>query len=126
MFNLSDKSVKRLQGVHPDLVSVVKRAIEISDIDFLVLEGLRTLERQKHLLQKGATKTLNSRHLNGHAVDLVPLVKGEISWEWKYFNPIAEAMKKTSKELSIPIEWGGDWRTFKDGAHFQLPWSVYK
>jgi peptidoglycan L-alanyl-D-glutamate endopeptidase CwlK len=122
MFNLSNKSRQKIEGVHPDLVSVVERAIKISNQDFSVLEGLRTVSRQRQLLAKGATTTMNSRHITGHAVDLVPY---PLTWDWDYFYPIADAMKAAARELGIPLEWGGDWKSFKDGPHFQLPWHEY-
>lgn len=125
MFTLGPRSVLRLQGVHPDLVKVVHRAIELSTVDFTVLEGLRTLERQKALVAAGASKTMNSRHLTGHAVDLGAWVDGQVRWDWPLYHQIAAAMKAAAKELTIPLEWGGDWRTFKDGPHYQLPWKEY-
>ena len=124
MFKLGKKSQKALIGVHPDIVKVVTRALEISVIDFAVIEGLRTLERQKVLYAAGATKTLKSRHLTGHAVDLAPYINGSIRWDWPLFYKIADAMKAASKELGIPLEWGGDWKSFKDGPHWQLPKDV--
>lgn len=126
MYVLGSRSKKRLEGVHPDLVRVVKKAIQITKIDFTVLEGRRTRRRQAYLVKRGASKTMNSRHITGHAVDIAPWVKGKISWDWKYYYPIADAMKAAAKELGIPVEWGGDWRTFKDGPHWQLPRSLYK
>lgn len=120
-FTLSEKSLKRLQGVHPDLVKVIKRAIELTEQDFVVIEGLRTKERQRHLFSKGATRTMNSRHITGHAVDIAPLVNGAASWDWKYYYPVRDAMKQAAKELGIKIEWGGDWKSFRDGPHWQLP-----
>lgn len=125
MFKLSNNSLSKLQGVHPDLVKVVKRAIQITSVDFTITEGLRSVERQRELLKQGATTTMNSRHLTGHAVDLAALVGGKISWDWPLYSKLASAMKQAAKELSIPIEWGGDWKTFKDGPHFQLPFSKY-
>lgn len=125
MFRLSNKSIERLTGVHPDLVLVVRRAIEITEVDFTVLEGLRTKDRQRELLNAGATTTMNSRHLTGHAVDLGAWVSGSVRWDWPLYYKIADAMKQAAKELNIPIEWGGDWRTFKDGPHWQLPWKGY-
>lgn len=125
MFKLSRRSLNRLDGVHPDLVKVVSRAIELSEIDFGVIEGLRTLGRQRELVAAGASKTLDSRHLTGHAVDLAAYVGSEVRWDWPLYNKIAEAMKAASTELGIPIEWGGDWKSFKDGPHFQLPRSAY-
>lgn len=124
-FVLSKLSLSRLVGLHPDLVRVVKRAIEITEVDFRVGEGLRTVERQKQLKAAGATTTLNSRHLTGHAVDLIVLVNGEVRWDWPLYHKIAAAMKQAAKELNIPLEWGGDWKTFKDGPHYQLPWKQY-
>lgn len=124
-YKLGTLSLNRLQGVHPDLVRVVRRAIEITDIDFTVLEGLRTLDRQKQLVAKGASKTMNSRHLTGHAVDLAPVIDGLVSWDWPLYYRLEKAMKQAAKELGIPIEWGGDWKSFKDGPHWQLPWKQY-
>lgn len=123
-YKLSARSLQRLEGVHPDLVRVVKRAIEITEVDFSVLETLRTPERQRELLAQGATTTLNSRHLTGHAVDLGAWVGG-IRWDWPLYHKIAAAMKQAAEELNVPLEWGGDWRTFPDGPHFQLPWAQY-
>ena len=125
MFKLSQRSKDRLKGVHPDLVKVVEHAIEITTVDFAVLEGLRTPERQKVLKEAGASQTLNSRHITGHAVDLGAWVDGEVRWDWPLYHQIAKAMKAASAELNIPIEWGGDWRTFKDGPHWQLPHKSY-
>lgn len=120
-FILSQKSLRRLEGVHPDLVKVVKRAIQITPIDFIVVEGLRNKERQAYLVEKGASKTMNSRHLTGHAVDLAPIVDNKVSWDWKHFYPLAEAVKKAAEEVKVKVEWGGDWKSFKDGPHWQLP-----
>ncbi|QPB12256.1 peptidoglycan hydrolase [Providencia phage PSTCR6] len=121
MYVLSQRSKDRLKGVHPDLVKVVERAIQISDIDFMVIEGLRTEEQQRINVQKGVSKTMNSYHLTGHAVDLAPLVGKEIPWnDWSKFELVAKAMKQAGKELGVDVEWGGDWKTFKDGPHFQI------
>ena len=122
MFKLSQRSIDRLKGVHPDLASVVKLAIERSEVDFMVTEGLRTKERQKELVAAGASKTMNSRHITGHAVDLAAYVNG-IRWDWPLYEKIAKAMKQAAYELNIRIEWGGDWKSFKDGPHFQIPWG---
>jgi peptidoglycan L-alanyl-D-glutamate endopeptidase CwlK len=121
MFQLSQKSLNKLVGVDIKLIKVVKRALELSPIDFRVLEGLRTLERQSMLVKAGKSQTMNSRHITGDAVDLGALIDGVVNWEWKYYEQIAKTMKQASKELNIPIEWGGDWKIFKDGVHFQLP-----
>jgi peptidoglycan L-alanyl-D-glutamate endopeptidase CwlK len=124
-YKLGNQSIERLNGVHHGLVSVVRRAIEITEVDFTVLEGLRTKERQRKLVDSGASKTMNSRHITGHAVDLGAWVDGSVRWDWPLYYKISDAMKSAAKELGIPIEWGGDWSTFKDGPHFQLPWKEY-
>lgn len=125
MFVLSKKSLDRLTGVHPDLVRVVKRAIEITTVDFAVLEGVRSKARQEQLVKAGASQTMNSRHITGHAVDLGAYVSGSVRWDWPLYSKIADAVKQAAAELGVPIEWGGDWRTFKDGPHFQLPHKEY-
>ena len=125
MFRLSTRSISRLKGVHPDLVKVVNRAIEISTVDFAVLEGLRTAERQQQLVKAGASLTLKSRHLTGHAVDLGAIVGGQVRWDWPLYYKISEAMKDAARDLKIPITWGGDWTMFKDGPHFELNRKTY-
>lgn len=124
-FRLSTRSLERLTGVHPDLARVVHRAIQITAVDFAVLEGLRTKSRQRELFAAKATKTLNSRHLTGHAVDLGAYVNGTIRWDWPLYHQIAAAMKAAAGELNIPLAWGGDWASFPDGPHFELPWARY-
>ncbi|MDB3972869.1 M15 family metallopeptidase [Gammaproteobacteria bacterium] len=133
MYSLSFRSRQRLSGVHPDLVAVVKRAIEITKQDFSVIEGIRSVERQRELLKSGASTTMNSRHITGHAVDLAPYPfngdvdgDGKINIEdWDQYYPIEKAMKQAAKELDVDLEWGGDWKTFKDGPHFQLSRKSY-
>lgn len=123
VYSLGTRSLQNLSGVHPDLIKVVKRAIEITEQDFTVLEGIRSTERQRQLYKSGASKTMNSRHITGHAVDLAPW---PISWDWARFYPIADAMKQAAEDVGVEIEWGGDWKSFKDGPHFELPRSDYK
>ena len=122
---LGARSLSRLEGVHPDLVRVVKKAAAMSDLDFTVLEGLRTVARQKQLKDLGATKTMNSRHITGHAVDLAPMVGGTVRWDWPLYHQLAVIVKDAAKAENVPITWGGDWRTFKDGPHWELPWKQY-
>jgi peptidoglycan L-alanyl-D-glutamate endopeptidase CwlK len=124
MFKLGTRSRARLIDVHPDLVRVVERAIQLTPVDFTVLEGRRTPDRQAQLVTAGASQTMNSRHLTGHAVDLGAWIDGEVRWDWPLYYKIADAMKKAAHELDVPLEWGGDWK-FKDGPHFQLPWKDY-
>jgi len=121
-YQLGTRSRQRLSGVHPDLVAVVKRAIQITEQDFAVLEGIRNINRQRDLFKAGKSTTMNSRHLTGHAVDLAPW---PISWGWEGFYPIADAMKQAAEELDIDLEWGGDWKSFPDGPHFQLSRKTY-
>lgn len=119
---LGQRSLQRLEGIHPAIVRMVKKAAAISDLDFTVLEGLRTVERQKQLVAKGASKTMKSRHLTGHAVDLGVMVDGEVRWDWPLYHKLAKIVKQAAKEEGVPIEWGGDWKGgFVDGPHWQLP-----
>jgi peptidoglycan L-alanyl-D-glutamate endopeptidase CwlK len=122
---LGARSLSRLEGVHPDLVRVVKKAAALSPLDFTVLEGLRTLDRQKQLMAAGATKTMNSRHLTGHAVDLAPMIGGTVRWDWPLYHQLAAVVKDAATAENVPIQWGGDWRTFKDGPHWELTWKAY-
>lgn len=124
-FSFGQRSLDRMKGVHPDLVRVMKAALATSPIDFTVLEGVRTLTRQRQLYAAGATKTMNSRHLTGHAIDIAPIINGKISWDWPLYYRIAAVVKEAAKAQGVKIEWGGDWRTFKDGPHWQLPWKGY-
>ena len=124
-YTLNKKSLERLDRVHPDIAAVVKKAISISEIEFCVTEGMRSLQRQEELFRAGASTTMKSRHLTGHAVDLAAIVGGDIRWDWPLYYKIADAMIKASVILGIKIEWGGNWKKFKDGPHFQLPWESY-
>lgn len=122
---------ERLVGVHPDLVRVVERARGAAP--FIVTEGLRTGERQAALVKAGASRTLNSRHLTGHAVDLAYWLDdgdgmpetGEVRWDWPLANQIALAMKAAAQIEAVSIVWGGDWRSFRDGPHFELERKAY-
>lgn len=125
MYRLSNTSLQRLQGVHPDLVKVVKRAIEITPLDFGVSEGLRSLQTQQQYVTQGKSTTMNSKHLiqqdgYGHAVDLFVLVNGKATWEHKHFRKVIQAMFTAAIELNVQIEAGGLWRDFLDSPHFQL------
>lgn len=148
MFKLSQRSIDKLEGVDPRLVAVVKRAIQLSTVDFGVSEGLRTLETQKKYVAAGKSQTMKSKHLTGDAVDLVAYIDGEVSWELNVYDNIADAVAKAAKELGLPICWGAAWnvpditkwtgtmedamnhyvdarrkegkRPFIDGPHFQI------
>jgi len=150
--SLSSRCELRLAGVHPDLVRVVRRAAEGGAL-FRVVEGLRSQERQRDLVASGASQTMASRHLTGHAVDLAPVVDGAVSWDWKHFFPLADAVADAARKEGVPIIWGGAWgrlvqdwpkggaksaqdayaaerkaagrKPFLDGPHFELPAADY-
>lgn len=119
------RSEQRLQGVHPDLARVIQRAANACPVSFIVTEGVRDVKRQEALVAAGASKTMNSRHLTGHAVDLAPVIAGQVRWDWPPFHEIAAAVKQAAAAEGVAIVWGGDWRTFKDGPHFELDRAVY-
>lgn len=119
-FGLSARSRSRLQGVHPALIAVVEAAIVRSPVDFMITEGLRTPVRQAALVKAGASQTQRSRHLTGHAVDVAALVEGQVRWDWPLYGRIAEAFKAAALDLRTPLIWGGDWKTLRDGPHFEL------
>ena len=151
---LSARCELRLAGVHPDLVRVVRRAAAGGAMFRVPLDGgRRTIARQAELMRAGATQTMNSRHITGHAVDLAPLVDGAVSWDWKHFYPMADAIADAARAEGVPLIWGGAWgrlvqdwpkggakaaqdayvaerrsagrRPFLDGPHFELPAAVY-
>ena len=124
-FVLGSKSQLKLGLVHPDLREVVEAAIKVTTVDFTVLEGLRTLERQRELVASGASTTMNSRHLHGLAVDLGAMVGGQITWHPKVYNHIADAMLSSATKLGIPVTWGGSWNSFPDLVHFELNRKFY-
>lgn len=117
---LNERSEKNLTGVHADLVKVVRRADELTEVEFIVTEGLRSMKRQRELVAAGASKTLKSRHLTGHAIDFAPIIAGQVTWKWPPFAIIAAAFKQAAEELGTPVVWGGDWKSFKDGPHIEL------
>jgi peptidoglycan L-alanyl-D-glutamate endopeptidase CwlK len=119
-FRFSRRSRDRMKGVHPDLIAVAERAIQTTPIDFLVTEGLRTPSRQAALVKAGASRTLKSRHLTGHAIDIAALVDGKVRWDWPLYPRIAAAFKAAARDLDVPIVWGGDWPTLRDGPHYEL------
>ena len=129
MTDLSARDVSRLTGVNRDLVRVVNRAASICPIKFMVVEGVRTLAKQREHFAAGKSKTMRSRHLDGHAVDLAPIVDTdgdgdlELSWNKKDFLPIVKAMKQAAKELGVAMEHGYDWGW--DAPHHELKRSAY-
>lgn len=131
--DLNKSSLAKLRGVHPDLLRVVNRcAADWRDQTFtwIITCGPRSVEEQKILVRKGASKTMRSRHIpakNGfaHAVDVAALLHGKVRWDWPLYEKIAVAMKAAAKREGVPIEAGLDWKTFRDGPHYQLPWAQY-
>jgi peptidoglycan L-alanyl-D-glutamate endopeptidase CwlK len=147
MFKLGEKSLKELEGVNQSLKAVVFRALELSEQDFAVHDGIRTQKEQEALYAAGASQTLDSKHLIGEAVDLVPYINGKLRWEWEPIYKIAKAMRQAASELQVKITWGAAWdvvftntldtpeavseayvarrkaqgkKAFLDGPHFQL------
>lgn len=125
-YKLSTKSIERLKGLHPVLSSIVMLAIKISDVDFSVIDGVRSKEKQAQYVKDGLSKTLDSYHLTGHAVDLYPWVDGKTSHDHFHYAQLNEAMQKAAKQLGYEVEWGGNWKSFVDKPHFQINRNVYK
>ena len=133
-FGLGKQSQENMDGIHPDLLAVVHYAIKITQVDFGVPKqgGVRTLEQQKKLLKAGRSKTLHSRHLTGHAID-VYAYRGKPVWNHKDAGRIHNAFVRASRALSVPLRWGGDWdgdgdqrdQKFVDSFHHELPRSIY-
>lgn len=124
-FHFSSRSLRNLEGVHPDLVAVAHRALQVTEIDFLVTEGLRTREKQIELVRAGASRTTRSRHLTGHAIDVAAWVAGEVRWDWPLYEELSRAFKQAAFELKVPTVWGGDWKSFRDGPHYELSRTEY-
>lgn len=109
MYKLSKRSLDRLEGVKPELAAVVKRAIQLTSVDFGVTEGLRTRERQAELVASGASRTMNSKHITGDAVDVVAYIGSNVQWELALYDNIADAFKAAAQELGVKVRWGGAW-----------------
>jgi len=133
---MDNRSEANLKNVHPALVTLVRAVSSfyeknaVGGVGFIITCGARTMAEQKRLLAAGATRTLNSRHLiapNGfsHAVDFAMTVNGKIKWDWPLYSANASVVKMVASKLKQPITWGGDWKNFKDGPHFELPWGKY-
>lgn len=143
-FEFGQKSLDRLLGVNTDLVAVATRALELSEIDFCILEGLRSHERQLELVATGASQTQHSKHLIGHAIDIGAITGGKVDWTWDLYPKIARAFQQASQELGVPIVFGAIWdrqlasvssdipaeiaaykarrggKAFMDGGHYEL------
>lgn len=131
---LNAASIAKLRKVHPDLVKVVTRAaVIINDpsFGFVITCGIRTIEEQRKLMAAKATRTMRSRHLPGkktglsHAIDFAVTLDGKVKWDWPLYARLAKIVKQAARDVGVAIEWGGDWASFKDGPHYQLPWAKY-
>ena len=125
MRKYSQRSLNNLRGIHPDLRRVIDRALQDSPLDFVVIEGLRTKERQAQLFASGASKTMNSRHLTGHAVDLMPVGPNGPAFDWPLYDQLGPAVKLAADKEGVTLVWGGDWKSFRDGPHFELDRNRY-
>ncbi len=126
--SFSKRSLGNLEGIHEDLRAVCEKAIELSEdfeVDFIVTDGCRTLEEQKEFVAAGKSRTMHSRHLGGFAVDVVALVNGRVTYDKEQMSKVAACFKRAALKLGIPINWGGDWKTFKDTPHFELDKGRY-
>lgn len=130
-FKLSSRSEANLNGVNERLVKVIHRALEISSADFAVIEGKRTMKQQEENVRKGVSKAMASRHLTGHAVDILPTsIKPGMNWDLKYFIPVLKAIKQAGDELGVPLRFGVNWKSdpslpietkFIDAPHVEIP-----
>lgn len=125
MRKYSQRSLNSLRGIHPDLRRVIDRALQDSPLDFVVIEGLRTEERQRQLVASGASRTMNSRHLTGHAVDLMPIGPNGPAFDWPLYDRLGPAVKQAAEKEGVALDWGGDWKSFRDGPHFELDRAAY-
>ena len=119
-FKFSKRSLENLQGIHPDLVMVTTHALSLSPVDFVVIDGLRTMDEQKILFAKGKSRRLDSRHLTGHAIDFAAWVNGEISWDIAHYKRITESFSKAAQQLGVRIVRGIDWPHLVDADHIEL------
>ena len=125
MRKYSQRSLDNLKGIHPDLRRVIDRALRDSPLDFVVIEGLRTRDRQQQLVASGASRTMNSRHLTGHAVDLLPIGPIGPAFDWPLYDRLGPAVKEAAEKEGVALDWGGDWKSFRDGPHFELDRAQY-
>ena len=129
-FQFGKKSEERLTTVHRDLSRVARKALSLSPVDFGITEGIRSEEKQKQLVEEGASKTMKSKHLTGHAIDIACFVDGEVTWKLEYYQIVANAFALACDELKVNLRWGGSWKVndftlneenkFIDAVHFEL------
>ena len=121
-FQLTDRDFSRMAGIHPDLFRVVVRVASFTTVPCFVVEGLRTVKTQAEYVARGASHTMDSRHLTGHAIDIAPK---KDSWAWPVYHKLAPQMKQAAKLEGVRLDWGGDWWRNKDGPHWELNWRAY-
>lgn len=114
------KSKERLAGVKKPLQDLFNAAILNSPYDFSITCGLRTVEEQRILFNTGKSRTMKSKHLTGDAVDIAVLVDGKVTWDFRYYREVAAHILATANRLNIRVAWGGHWKSFLDGPHFEL------
>mgnify|MGYP000250563184 CR=1 FL=1 len=125
-FKFSRRSLNNMYGVHPNLIRIAYRALELTDVDFGITEGLRSIERQRELLEQGKSQTMNSYHLPrfgdkyGRAIDIACYVDGKLTWDFDVHVHVSKFFKQAAEEYGYKITWGGDWTTLRDGPHYQL------
>ena len=129
---LTKRDTEFLEECHPYIQEIFYACARSPDCPpFKIIDGARTVAQQRENVRRGASKTMRSRHIpakNGysHAIDVVPLVNGKITWDWQYYHILAPHVKRIASQLGIlGLEWGGDWKSFKDGTHWQLSWTRY-
>jgi len=119
-FRFSRRSLKALAGVHPDLIAVARLGLRLSPHDFVVTEGVRSIDRQRELVEAGASRTMHSKHLTGEAFDFAVLINGRVTWDFARYREVAHEIKRGAEFLGVSIKWGGDFKSFRDGPHIQL------
>lgn len=128
---LSHSDEVKLKQCHPDLAKVIREAAKTTTVPFKILEVTRSLATQRANIRRGVSTTLRSRHLPSkdglaRAADVIPVdEKGKLIWAWPVYHKLAPIIKAAAKRVKVPVEWGGDWKSFKDGPHWQLPWKLY-
>lgn len=126
MYKFGERSLKNLEGVHPDMVMLMEESIKDSPYDFAVIEGVRSPTRQKELYDQGKSLTLLSRHLTGHAVDIMVYINGKGTWEGKYYDAVSKHILSKAQTLNVHIIWGGAWRSLVDKPHYELNKQFYR
>lgn len=127
----SQNSLDHMDGVHPKLIAIAHRALEISPIDFGIGEdgGFRTMSHQMRLHDRGASQKDGIRHKSTHqyggALDPAPWVDGP-SNDPIHYATVAAAFLVAAGEMGVKLWWGGLWPNFVDMPHLQLDLTEYE